>query len=42
VRYLRADHPYGDPKLAQRNYNDAQLAVIGPLGRRLLGLDPWD
>jgi ectoine hydroxylase-related dioxygenase (phytanoyl-CoA dioxygenase family) len=42
VRYLRVDHPYGDPKLRLRNYNDAQLAVLDPLGRRLLGLETWD
>jgi ectoine hydroxylase-related dioxygenase (phytanoyl-CoA dioxygenase family) len=42
VRYVRVDHPWGDPKLFTRSYNDAQLAVIDPLGRKLLGLDGWD
>lgn len=41
-RYVRVDHPYGDRKLTARAYNEAQLAAIDPLGRRLLGLDPWD
>lgn len=41
-RYVRVDHPYGDPKLRQRSYSDAQLAQIDGLGRRLLGLEPWD
>jgi len=42
VRYIRCDHAHGgDPKSAKRTYSDAQLAVISPLGRKLLGIDPW-
>jgi ectoine hydroxylase-related dioxygenase (phytanoyl-CoA dioxygenase family) len=42
VRYVRTDHPYGDIKLHRRTYTGTQLAALSPLGRRLLGLDPWD
>ncbi len=42
VRYIRCDHAHGgDPKSAMRTYDDSQLAAISPLGRKLLGLDPW-
>lgn len=42
LRYIRTDHPYLARYLPPRTYNPAQLAVINPLARRLLGLDPWD
>jgi ectoine hydroxylase-related dioxygenase (phytanoyl-CoA dioxygenase family) len=42
VRYIRCDHAHGgDPKSGPRRYNDAQLAVMSPLGRKLLGVEPW-
>lgn len=42
VRYIRCDHAHGgDTKSVKRAYNDAQLAVMNPLGRMLLGIDPW-
>ena len=45
-RYGRDDQPYqfgdrpGDQPLDQR-FSQEQLAVMTPLGRRLLGVDPW-
>jgi hypothetical protein len=45
-RYGRDDQPYvfgdrpGDPP-ADRTYNDLQLKVMTPLGRKLLRVDPW-
>lgn len=45
-RYGRVDQPYtlgtrpGDPP-PNRRYSDVQLAAMTPLGRRLLGVDPW-
>lgn len=45
-RYGRDDQPYtfgdrpGDPP-ADRSFNDLQLKAMSPLGRRLLGVDPW-
>jgi hypothetical protein len=41
VRYVRVDQTHGYGRRPPRRYNDAQLAVIDDLGRRLLGLDPW-
>lgn len=41
LRYVRTDHPYLDRYAPVRSYNQAQLAAITPLGRCLLGLDPW-
>jgi len=45
-RYGRDDQPYsfGDrpgDQPAERRFSDAQLAVMTPLGRKLLGVDPW-
>jgi len=42
LRYVRTDQPYGYGAEPPRAYNAAQLEVMTPLGRRLLGLDPWD
>ena len=43
VRYIRCDHAHGgDAKSAKRSYSDAQLAAMSPLGRKLLGVDPWN
>ncbi|MEV0129592.1 phytanoyl-CoA dioxygenase family protein [Dactylosporangium sp. NPDC050688] len=45
-RYCRDDQPYvigerpGD-QAANRVYGDLQLAAMTPLGRKLLGVDPW-
>jgi hypothetical protein len=45
-RYGRDDQPYvwgerpGDPP-ADRTFNDLQLRAMTPLGRKLLGVDPW-
>jgi hypothetical protein len=45
-RYSRVDQPYrfgdrpGDPP-ANKSFNDLQLRVMSPLGRKLLGVDPW-
>jgi ectoine hydroxylase-related dioxygenase (phytanoyl-CoA dioxygenase family) len=41
LRFVRTDHPHGAANLPARTYDDDQLAAISPLGRRLLGLDPW-
>ena len=42
VRYIRCDHAHGgDRKSHERSYSDAQLAVMSPLGRKLLGVEPW-
>jgi Phytanoyl-CoA dioxygenase (PhyH) len=42
VRFLREDNPHypGQPASAS-SYNDMQLAAMGALGRRLLGVEPW-
>lgn len=45
-RYGRDDHPYtnfdrpGDPP-SSKSFNDSQLKVMTPLGRKLLCVDPW-
>ncbi len=41
LRFVRTDHPHGAGALPPRAYDAAQRAAISPLGRRLLGLDPW-
>ena len=41
LRFVRTDHPHGAGSLPPRGYDQDQLAAIDPLGRRLLGLDPW-
>lgn len=42
TRFVREDHPHttADPAPPDR-YNEQQLAVMTPLGRKLLGVDPW-
>lgn len=42
VRFLREDNPHypGQPAPANQ-YNAKQLEAMGPLGRKLLGVDPW-
>ncbi|KQV13804.1 hypothetical protein ASC99_32795 [Kitasatospora sp. Root107] len=45
-RYARDDQPWGNgdrpgDRPAGHHYNDQQTAVMTPLGRRLLGVDPW-
>jgi ectoine hydroxylase-related dioxygenase (phytanoyl-CoA dioxygenase family) len=46
LRYARDDQPYslgerpGD-RPADRAFNDLQIAAMTPLGRKLLGVDPW-
>jgi len=46
LRYWRDDAPYklgerpGDPPV-NKTYNDLQLKVMSPLGRKLFGVDPW-
>jgi hypothetical protein len=42
VRFLREDNPHypGQPAPSTM-YNSYQLEAMGPLGRRLLGVDPW-
>jgi phytanoyl-CoA dioxygenase PhyH len=44
TRYVRVPHPHGAdrPMRPREAYDDAQLAAMSPLTRRLLGLDPWD
>lgn len=42
LRYVRTDQPYGYGAEPPREYSTAQLQVMTPLGRRLLGLDPWE
>ncbi|WP_020576747.1 phytanoyl-CoA dioxygenase family protein [Actinopolymorpha alba] len=41
LRYVREDHPHGAGKRPATAYNERQLAAVGPLGRKLLGVDPW-
>lgn len=42
VRFLREDNPHYPGQPAPRDmYNATQLRAMGPLGRRLLGVDPW-
>lgn len=42
TRFIREDHPhYPARPAAPDQYNQAQLRVMTPLGRKLLGLDPW-
>lgn len=42
VRFLREDHPHYPGKPARPGlYNDRQLEAMGPLGRKLLGVEPW-
>lgn len=42
IRYSRLDHPFfpPPPPTASR-YNHRQLTAAGPVGRKLLGVDPW-
>lgn len=42
LRYVREDHPHGQGKPApEGRYDEAQLAAMGDLGRKLFGVDPW-
>lgn len=42
TRFIREDHPHNPAQPAPiGRYNEGQLAAMGPLGRRLLGVDPW-
>jgi ectoine hydroxylase-related dioxygenase (phytanoyl-CoA dioxygenase family) len=42
TRFTRADHPHYPQKPAEPGrWSAAQLAVMTPLGRRLLGVEPW-
>ncbi|MGI8867567.1 MAG: phytanoyl-CoA dioxygenase family protein [Mycobacteriales bacterium] len=41
LRWVRVDHAHGDGRREPRAYNQAQLAAMTPLTRRLLGLEPW-
>lgn len=41
LRFVRVDHPHGVGSAPPRRYNDAQLAAMSPLCRKLVGLDPW-
>lgn len=41
LRFVRVDHPHGYGSRPPRPYNEAQLAAMTPLARRLHGLDPW-
>jgi hypothetical protein len=42
VRYSMLDHPFYPPPVpAASRFNDRQRAAAGPLGRQLLGIDPW-
>ncbi|MFZ0214774.1 MAG: phytanoyl-CoA dioxygenase family protein [Candidatus Dormiibacterota bacterium] len=43
TRFIREDHPHNPatPAPAGR-YNERQLAAMGPLGRRLFGVDAWE
>jgi hypothetical protein len=42
IRFSRLDHPFYPPPLpGPSRYNGRQLAVMTPLARRLLGLEPW-
>jgi hypothetical protein len=41
-RYVREDQPHGAGKPpAAGHYNDLQIAAMNPLGRKLMGVDPW-
>lgn len=42
TRFIREDHPHRPGKPAPANlYNERQLNVMTPLGRKLLGVEPW-
>lgn len=42
VRFLRDDHPHYPGQPAPPGlYNARQLEAMGPLGRKLLGVEPW-
>lgn len=42
TRFIREDHPHHPAKPAPPGrYNDRQLEAMTPLGRKLLGVDPW-
>jgi ectoine hydroxylase-related dioxygenase (phytanoyl-CoA dioxygenase family) len=42
TRFTRADHPHYPQRPAEPGrWSSEQLAVMTPLGRRLLGVDPW-
>lgn len=41
-RYVRDDQPYGyGSRSVDGTYNQAQIDAMNPLGRRLMGVDPW-
>ena len=43
TRFTRADHPHYPQQPAEPGrWSAEQLAVMTPLGRQLLGVDPWD
>jgi len=43
TRFTRADHPHHPQQPAEPDrWSRAQRAVMTPLGRQLLGVDPWD
>ena len=42
TRFTRADHPHHPQTPAEPGrWRPDQLAVMTPLGRKLLGVDPW-
>lgn len=42
LRYVRDDHPHGQgTRPVAGRYNDLQIAAMTPLGRKLLGVEPW-
>jgi len=42
TRFTRADHPHYPQKPADPGrWSESQLAVMTPLGKRLLGVEPW-
>ncbi len=42
LRWVREDHPHGSGKKpGPGRFNERQLEAAGPLGRKLLGVDPW-
>jgi ectoine hydroxylase-related dioxygenase (phytanoyl-CoA dioxygenase family) len=42
TRYTRADHPHYPQQPAEAGrWSPAQVGAMSPLGRRLLGVDPW-
>lgn len=42
TRFMREDHPHYPAKPAPTTrYNDEQLRVMTPLGKKLLGVEPW-